>query len=109
MWNAFVQTLAFFASVCCSAAVWGGELVPFASGEVIAVWKSESDLEKASNIFGELTQDALDPYVECWVVSGTEAILLTPPASEGLAHVRVESGDSAGCSGIVLQQEYDPG
>jgi hypothetical protein len=98
-------------NICLSVSPsWAGRLSPFVTEDVVAVWKSESDLEKALKEFSAEppTREALDPYIECWANAGTSATLQLPPAGPGLAHIQIEDGELAGCNGIVLREEYVP-
>jgi hypothetical protein len=98
-------------NICLSVSPgWAGRLSPFVTEDVVAVWKSESDLEKALNEFSAEppAREAFDPYIQCWADAGTPAILQPPPASPGLVHIQIEDGELAGCNGIVLREEYVP-
>jgi hypothetical protein len=76
--------------------------------DVVAIWKSEADLETAANLNGEVTEEELEPFVACWAAAGSEAIKIPSRPLSELIHIRVESGDSKGCIGVVLREEYVP-
>jgi hypothetical protein len=87
----------------------GGSLTPLIWTEVVAVWKSETDLESALNLTGEVTEETLAPYVACWASAGSKATQTSPEPASGLVRIQVASGDSSGCSGVVLREEYITG
>jgi hypothetical protein len=74
----------------------------------VAVWKSEADLESAVNLSGNVTKETLEPHISCWAAAGSPARETAPAPGNGLVRVQVDGGESAGCSGIVLQEEYVP-
>jgi hypothetical protein len=86
----------------------GETLTPFIWPEVIAVWKSEADLESALSLSRDAAENSLDPYVACWAAAGSDAREVSPPAKDGLIHIEIDSGESSGCRGIALREEYLP-
>jgi hypothetical protein len=74
--------------------------------DVVAVWKSEADLETAANLSGDVTEEQLEPFIACWATAGSEAIELPTASHSELIRIKVESGESKGCSGVVLREEF---
>ena len=77
-----------------------GRLYPYAFKDVILVWKTQVDLETATELISsgqaESEEGILDPLVECWVDSGTEASM-TGTTTSGLVHVQIDAGEAVGC------------
>jgi hypothetical protein len=88
-----------------SGSAFAGSLKAYMFEDVVVVWKSQEDLERATDLIANesLEPGDLESLVACLASSGQEAEVISTLSDGFLLKVRVASED---CEGIVFAEEY---
>jgi hypothetical protein len=83
-----------------------GTLKAYTFEDVVVIWKSQEDLERAADLMANerVNEGDLDSLIACWANSGQEAEVLSTLSDGLLLKVRLGNED---CEGIVFAEEYE--